>query len=45
MEDPFIRAEFEETLKKEGVQNRMAPAYYENPKPGEKAVDVFVGGM
>jgi mannose-6-phosphate isomerase-like protein (cupin superfamily) len=43
MEDPFIRAEFAETLKKAGVQNRMEPLYYEKPKPGEKAVDVFVG--
>jgi hypothetical protein len=45
MEDPYIRAEFEETLKREGVVSRMEDAYYQRPKPGEKAVDFFVGGM
>jgi hypothetical protein len=45
MEDPYIRPEFEETLRKEGVVSRMEDAYYQKPKPGEKAVDFFVGGM
>jgi mannose-6-phosphate isomerase-like protein (cupin superfamily) len=45
MEDPYIREEYEETLRKEGVTSRMEAAYFEKPKPGEKAVDFFVGGM
>jgi hypothetical protein len=33
MEDPYIRAEFEATLKQEGVASRMDPEWY---KPGVK---------
>ena len=33
MEDPFIRAEYETTLAREGVQSRMDPEWY---KPGVK---------
>ncbi len=31
MEDPFIRGEYEATLRKNGVENRMDPAWYEQP--------------
>ena len=30
-EDPFIRQEFSETLKREGLTNRMNPEFYERP--------------
>jgi hypothetical protein len=32
MEDPFIRAEYEATLKKSGVPSRMDPGWYVQPK-------------
>jgi hypothetical protein len=32
MEDPFIRAEYEETLKKNGLPSRMDPGWYVQPK-------------
>ena len=35
MEDPFLRAEYEQTLKANGVENRMDPKWYEKPAPGE----------
>jgi len=35
MEDPFIRAEYEERLRKEGVENRMRPEYYDRNYKGE----------
>ena len=31
MEDPAIRAEFDATLRQEGVASRMNPAFYEWP--------------
>lgn len=31
MEDRYIRREYEETLRKNGVPNRMEPAWYEAP--------------
>ncbi len=34
LEDPAIRKEFEETLKREGVESRMKPEFYLRP-PGE----------
>jgi len=33
------------TTAKEGIVSRMEDAYYQKPKPGEKAIDFFVGGM
>jgi quercetin dioxygenase-like cupin family protein len=36
-EDPYIRKEFSETLKNEGLQNRMNPEFYERP-PAEGEV-------
>jgi hypothetical protein len=36
MEDPNIRVEFGETLKKEGLANRMNPEFYD---PDSKAAD------
>jgi hypothetical protein len=33
LEDKFIRAEYEETLKAAGIENRMDPAWY---LPGAK---------
>jgi len=32
MEDPFIREEYEATLKKTGVPGRMDPGWYVQPK-------------
>ena len=38
-EDPAIRAEYEARLKKEGVQSRMNPEFYERPpKEGEEVL-------
>jgi quercetin dioxygenase-like cupin family protein len=37
MEDPFIRAEYQETLARAGVENRMDPDWY---KPGAKVGSV-----
>jgi len=34
LEDPAIRAEYEERLKREGVTSRMNPEFYKRP-PGE----------
>jgi hypothetical protein len=31
MEDPYIRAEYEETLKRNGVPSRMEPGWYNPP--------------
>ena len=31
MEDPYIRAEYDATLRKNGVSNRMDPKWYEKP--------------
>jgi hypothetical protein len=31
MEDPYIRSEYEETLKKNGVPSRMDPGWYVPP--------------
>jgi hypothetical protein len=36
-EDPAIREEFEETLKREGLPSRMNPEFYERP-PAEGEV-------
>jgi hypothetical protein len=36
-EDPAIRKEFEETLKREGLPSRMNPEFYERP-PAEGEV-------
>ena len=33
MEDPFIKAEYDEILRKSGIENRMDPAWY---APGAK---------
>ena len=35
MEDPFIRAEYETTLNRNGAQNRMAPEFYDRGYKGE----------
>jgi quercetin dioxygenase-like cupin family protein len=35
MEDPYIRKEYEEKLKREGVENRMKPEYYDKNYKGE----------
>jgi hypothetical protein len=32
MEDPFIRAEYEATLAKNGIPSRMDPGWYVPPK-------------
>ena len=37
MEDPYLRAEYEQTLKTNGVENRMDPKWYEKPAPGEES--------
>jgi hypothetical protein len=37
MEDSTIRAEYEETLKGEGVANRMEPALYHKPAAADAA--------
>ncbi len=43
-EDPYIRKEFEETLKSEGATMRMEPYLYEKPKEGEeRPMTEFVG--
>jgi quercetin dioxygenase-like cupin family protein len=43
-EDPYIRKEFEETLRKEGATLRMEPWLYEKPKEGEeRPMTEFVG--
>ena len=33
LEDPFIRREFEETMRREGAESRMEPLLYEGPPP------------
>jgi quercetin dioxygenase-like cupin family protein len=35
MEDPYIKKEYEEKLKREGVENRMKPEYYDKNYKGE----------
>ena len=35
MEDPFIKAEYDERLRREGVENRMKPEYYDKNYKGE----------
>jgi mannose-6-phosphate isomerase-like protein (cupin superfamily) len=35
MEDPFIKAEYDERLAREGVENRMKPEYYDKNYKGE----------
>ena len=35
MEDPFIRAEYEETLRRNSAENRMKPEYYDKNYKGE----------
>jgi hypothetical protein len=35
MEDPFIRAEYEETLRRNGAENRMRPEFYDKDYKGE----------
>ncbi len=32
MEDPFLRQEYEETLKQEGMVSQMDPSLYQPPK-------------
>ena len=34
MEDPFLRQEYAETMKREGAENRMRPEYYERDYRG-----------
>jgi hypothetical protein len=34
MEDPFLRQEYTERLKREGAENRMRPEYYERDYRG-----------
>ena len=36
MEDPYLRREYEATLKKNGVENRMDPAWYQKPEGNSK---------
>jgi hypothetical protein len=40
MEDPFIRAEYEQTLKDNGVTCRMDPKWYEKPEDADTRKDV-----
>ena len=40
MEDPYIRAEYEATLKKNGVTCRMDPKWYEKPADADTKVTV-----
>jgi hypothetical protein len=35
MEDPYIKAEYDERLRREGVENRMKPEYYDRNYKGE----------
>jgi hypothetical protein len=35
MEDPYLRQEFEETLKAEGTKSRMEPELYVPPNAAE----------
>ena len=35
MEDPFIAAEYAETLRRNGAENRMNPLFYEKSYKGE----------
>ena len=35
MEDPYLRKEFEETLRKEGAETRMEQELYQPPKAAE----------
>jgi hypothetical protein len=35
MEDPFIRKEYEERLRREGVEVRMKPEFYDKNYKGE----------
>ena len=45
-EDPMIRKEYEETLKREGAVTRMEDWLYEKPKEGEeRPMTQFAGGM
>jgi hypothetical protein len=42
LEDPFIRAEFEETMRHEGAASRMEPVLYDGPPPeGKEVPDVM----
>jgi hypothetical protein len=42
LEDPFIRQEFEETMRREGAASRMEPVLYEGPPPaGMEVPDVM----
>ena len=44
-EDPFIRSEYEETLKREGGVSRMEDWIYEAPKEGEVRPMTEFNGM
>ena len=40
MEDPYIRKEYEETLKRNGVPCRMDPKWYEKPADADTRKEV-----
>jgi quercetin dioxygenase-like cupin family protein len=42
MEDPFVRAEYEETLRQNGVEIRMKPEWYETPADTTKKMSTVV---
>jgi hypothetical protein len=42
LEDPFIRTEFEQTMRREGAASRMEPVLYDGPPPqGMEVPDVM----
>ncbi|HWL57295.1 MAG TPA: cupin domain-containing protein [Paracoccus sp. (in: a-proteobacteria)] len=44
-EDPYIRKEYEETLRQNGTVSRMEDWLYTKPKEGEERASIFTGGM
>ena len=40
MEDPYLRREYEETLRNNGVENRMDPQWYVKPADADTKTTV-----